>query len=329
MKILFVTNMYPNPDNRNPGPFVVSQATSLRNQGHTVDVLYIAGHRSKLNYVTAAYRVFRSTTLDRYDIVHAHYGLSGVPALFRRAAPLVVTLHGSDALSGRFQPMVSRIVCRFADAVIAVSPNVASVIPGEVIPCGVDLDMFKPVPREEARTLLSLPPDKTLILFPFDPKRPEKRFDVAQSTVRRLDSAGHPFELLVVSSVSHDRMRLYYSAADALLLCSDSEGSPTSVKEALACNLPVVSTDVGDVRQIMRGIAGTEVCAQDVDSLAQGLVRVLAYRATNGFNGRPSMKRYDQNDIALAIANVYRRVLDLHARKRPHLGRAVTDPPSR
>jgi teichuronic acid biosynthesis glycosyltransferase TuaC len=104
-------------------------------------------------------------------------------------------------------------------------------------------------------------------------------------------------------------MPWYYSAADVMLLCSESEGSPTSVKEALACNLPVVSTDVGDVREIMDGIDGCEICAANVECLAQGLKRVLSRRIDKPFESRLSMRRYDQSQVVAAIVKVYERVI--------------------
>jgi glycosyltransferase involved in cell wall biosynthesis len=116
-------------------------------------------------------------------------------------------------------------------------------------------------------------------------------------------------ELLAVWNVPNTQMPLYYSAADVMILCSDSEGSPTSVKEALACNLPIVSTDVGDVRTILQGIDGVEVCAQDAASLAEGLARVLKRNGAVPFRGRFAMDRYDQSKTGQALIRVYEKAL--------------------
>jgi glycosyltransferase involved in cell wall biosynthesis len=105
-------------------------------------------------------------------------------------------------------------------------------------------------------------------------------------------------------------MPWYYSAADAMILCSDSEGSPTAVKEALACNLPVVSTDVGDVAEIVDGIAGIQICEQTADSLGEGLKKVLHPPAGVVFDGRSAMRRYSQENIIQAILHVYRRAIE-------------------
>src|SRR6267378_125149 len=95
------------------------------------------------------------------------------------------------------------------------------------------------------------------------------------SAVDRLTEEGLAAELITVFGVDNREMPWHYSAADAMILCSDSEGSPTSVKEALACDLPVVATDVGDIHEIMSGIAGTRICTQEVSEIAHGLREVL------------------------------------------------------
>lgn len=307
LKILFVTNMYPDAANPGAGAFVYQQAQCLRREGHHVDVLRVEGQRSRLEYITAAVEVSSKTRATPYDVVHAHYGLSGFPALFRWKTPLVVTLHGSDALRGRMQPFISRVVCSFADEVIVVSKGISERIDGEIIPCGVDLNVFRPLDRIQTRTRLGLPPRAKIILFPFDPARKIKRYDLAQNAVAALQDPNT--QILTVFGKSNEDMPLYYNAADVMILCSESEGSPTSVKEALACNLPVVSTDVGDVREIVQGIEGCEICHDDVQSLAQGIGQVLGRGTTKPFDGSVAMQRYDQKRVITAIINVYNRAI--------------------
>jgi len=248
-------------------------------------------------------------------VVHAHYGLTGVPALFRHNAPLVITLHGSDALVGWFEPLISRWACRRADATILVSRRMSHQIPGEVIPCGVDLGTFAPRDRAEARRRTGLTLENKYVLFPFDPQRKVKRFDLASAAVQRLAERGEHADLISVWKVNNREMPWLYSAVDAMILCSDSEGSPTSVKEALACNLPLVTTDVGDVREITDGIAGVEICARNPEALANGLTRAMQPKPGFVFNGRSAMARYSQDKMAAAILGVYRRAME-HAATR-------------
>lgn len=307
LKVLFVTNMYPDSANPASGAFVFQQAEHLRKAGHQVDVVHIKGSSSRLNYLKTTIDVFSRTRTESFDVVHAHYGLSGFPALFRYKTPLVITLHGSDALSGWIQPCISKAVCLFADAVIAVSKGICAKIGGEVIPCGIDLTVFRPHDRMAARNRLGLPLRGRLVLFPFDPLRQIKRYDLARGAVERL---GDPdTHILTVWGKQNEEMPWYYSAADVMLLCSKSEGSPTSVKEALACNIPVVSTDVGDVREIVDGIDGCEICDSKTESLAQGLKRVLDRQVGNSFEGHLSMQRYDHSRVIAAIVKVYDRVI--------------------
>lgn len=321
LKVLFVTNMYPDDDHPASGAFVSQQAEHLRKAGHQIDVLHIQSSKSRLKYLTSPVDVFARTRNKSYDVVHAHYGLSGFPALFRYETPLVITLHGSDALVGRIQPLISKTVCSFADAVIVVSKGISARIAGEIIPCGIDLEVFRPRDREAARARLGLPLRGKLVLFPFDPLRKIKRYELARAAVAALRDP--EIQLLTVSGKPNEEMPWYYSAADAMVLCSESEGSPTSVKEALACNLPVVSTDVGDVREIMDGIDGCVICADNADDLAQGLKRVLGRGTSNPFAGRLSMARYDQSRVVAAIVRVYERVIHnrcagCHQEPRPH-----------
>ena len=309
MRILVVTNMYPSPERPAYGAFVWQQVEQLRQLGHTVDVVNILGFQSKMNYLKAPLEILRKTSEVAYDIVHSHYGYSAFPAWFRLQAPLVITLHGSDVLGNAFERSCTWWISHFADAVIIVSEEMRRRIPGIVIPCGVDLNVFRPYNRDEARARLRWPKDRYLVLFPWDPARPEKRFDLAKAAVDQLVQEGVDAELVTVFDAVNADMPWYYSAADAMLLCSNQEGSPTSVKEALACNLPVVATDVGDIRELLGGVAGTRICAQEVCTIARNLREVLDLSRNGEFLGRATMAEYDQALIVEKIVGVYTEVL--------------------
>jgi glycosyltransferase involved in cell wall biosynthesis len=297
---------------------VEHQAEQLRQFGHTVDVVNILGFQSKFNYLKGMLEVRHTTGQTAYDVVHAHYGYSAFPAWFRRHAPLVMTLHGSDILGSRFQRWCSRGIARLADAVIVVSEEMRRRIPGIVIPCGVDLQVFKPYHRDDARARLGWPKEKYLILFPFDPVRLVKRYDLARAAVAQVVQMGVDAELVTVFRVPNQEMPWCYSAADAMLLCSDREGSPTSVKEALACNLPVVATDVGDVQEILRGVAGARICTQDISDIARHLRAVLAISRSGTFEGRVAMARYDQSLTVDKLVGVYTAVRDRFSTRAAH-----------
>ena len=309
LSILFVTAMYPHAERPGDGAFVMHQAHHLRSLGHRVTVVHVRGYQSRWNYVRGAFRVFFATWRSQYDVVHVHYGLTGICALFRWRTPMVVTLHGSDVLQGALEPLVSRVVSNLADATIVVSPELAARCAGTIIPCGVDLETFRPIDRARARQELGLLGNGQLVLFPFNPERRVKRYDLAEGAVQMLRARGLDVGMLSVWTVTNERMPLYYSAANVMVLCSDTEGSPTSVKEALACDLPVVSTDVGDLRSMFVGIDGVEICEQNVEALAAGLERALRRSEQIVFNGRSAMSRFDQPRTAQALVDVYRTVV--------------------
>jgi teichuronic acid biosynthesis glycosyltransferase TuaC len=301
--------MYPSPEKPAYGAFVWQQAQQLRQSGHTVDVINILGFESKLNYLKGAIEVLQKTRGTSYDIVHAHYGLSAFPAWFRVQPPLVITLHGGDVLGSGLERFLSHIIWRFADTVIVVSEEIRRRIPGIVIPCGVDLNVFRPCDRHEARSRLGWSMDKHIVLFPFDPARPVKRYDLARAAVEQVRRAGVDVELVTVCNVENREMPWYYSAADVMILSSDREGSPTAVKEALACNLPVVATDVGDLREILGGVDGTRISTHEVSDIARNLREVLAVSRSGRFEGRTAMMRYDQAVTIQRIISVYKDVL--------------------
>lgn len=327
LSVLVVTAMYPHAEQPGNGAFVKHQVENLRALGHRVTVIHVRGYRSGWNYLTGAARVLWETFRHRYDLVHAHYGLTGLSALFRWRTPLVVTLHGSDVLQGAWQPWVSCIVSKLSAATIAVSPEIAGKCSGTVIPCGVDLDAFRQMDRSKARRELGLPAHQKIVLFPFNPRRQVKRYDIATTAVDLLKSRGIDVSIVTVWNAANERMPVYYSAADVMVLCSDTEGSPTSVKEALACGLPVVSTDVGDVRSIMAGIDGTEICEQTPMGVAAAIERVLLRPGLTPFHGRTAMRRFDQAAVAASIIRVYRTVAraghrpvsTLRARRSPNI----------
>jgi glycosyltransferase involved in cell wall biosynthesis len=305
--------MYPTADRPVAGVFVERQVSALRALGHHVDVAVVDGWRTKRAYAAALGELARRSRRG-YDVVHAHYGLTGLAAAFVRP-PLVVTLHGSDALVGRIQPFLSRLACRRAAAIIAVSPPIAARVAGirrrgvgprvpvHVIPCGVDMERFRSIGRGAARAALALDPTHRYVLFPFDPARPVKRADIARAVVRALRATDPTVELLVASGIPHAEMPLYYAAADVMLLCSDSEGSPTSVKESLACDTPVVSVDVGGVREMLDGVRGAAVCDRDVPALAAATRRVLD--DATPFEGRHAAARFDERVLAQRITELY------------------------
>ncbi|NOZ27279.1 MAG: glycosyltransferase family 4 protein [Chloroflexi bacterium] len=308
MHVLLVTNMYPTPDRPAAGIFVAEQVASLERLGVTFDVLYVDGRRSSLNYAWGVPRLWAQLRRARYDLIHAHYVFSGWIARLQWGRPLVLTHHGIEVLTGWTAPLC-RWASRWADQVIVVSQamqRALAPIPSHVIPCGVDLTLFRPGDRAAARAALGLEPDRPLVLFAGD-LRPEKRYPLAQAAVAHLRAMGTDAALVTLTGQPHDRVPLYMQACDVLILTSTHEGSPMVVKEAMACNLPVVSVDVGDVAEVIGGTEGCVVAEADPEKLAMGLQRALAHGRTNG---RAAVERFDLDRVARQVLEVYRMVME-------------------
>jgi glycosyltransferase involved in cell wall biosynthesis len=242
-----------------------------------------------------------------YDLIHANYGLTGPAALAQPTKNVVLSLWGSD-LYGRYAP-VSKLCARLADAVIVMSEEMAAAVPADchVIPHGVDFDLFRPMDQSTAQSDLGWNSDVAHVLFPYATTRPEKDFPRAERVVETAgEQVDREVELHAMHDIAHDRMPVYMNAADALLLTSEHEGSPNSVKEALACGLPVVSTDVGDVRERLSGVSPSAVGTTD-RALVSGLVDVLEREARS--NGREQARDLSLERMAQRIDDVYDSVL--------------------
>jgi teichuronic acid biosynthesis glycosyltransferase TuaC len=318
-RVLVVTNMYPVPDRPALGIFVQEQVESLRAQGLEVDVLFVDGPANKLNYLWGIFRFRRQIARLRYDLVHAHYVFSGIIALAQRGLPVVTTFHSGEVLEGSFQRTLSRLVSARAELNIAVSTEVMQRLRGRccVIPCGVDLKRFRPVDIDEARSRLNLPADRKLVLFAAA-MRPEKRFDLVQEAFALLQRRLPDAQLVVVSNQPPEMVPLYMNACDVLVLASRKEGSPQVVKEAMACNLPIVSTAVGDVAEVIAGTEGCYICTADPQDIADKLAVALTFgRRTDG---RKGVEDLSLERVAQRIVEAYGEVLTRRGVSRRRTG---------
>ncbi|OGO31579.1 MAG: hypothetical protein A2Z29_02815 [Chloroflexi bacterium RBG_16_56_11] len=310
MRVLVVTNMYPSPEKPAFGTFVKEQVESLRREGADVDVFFFDGTQNKMNYVKAYFRFWAQISHRRYDIIHAHYVLSGMVARAQFLLPVVLTHHGLEVFT-TWQRFPSRFLTPLVDRAILVSEEQKRKLKCrnvEIIPCGVDLAFFKPEPRDEARRRFNLPLDKKLVLWVGNHRRPEKRFDIVEAAVAIAREKDPAIELTLVSGLPHEVVPGYMNAGDVLLLVSDAEGSPMAIKEAMACNLPVVSVPVGDVPEVIGDTEGCYLCSQDPSDVADKLLLALAHPGRT--QGREKVRSLDEAVIARRIISLYRDVLD-------------------
>ncbi|HEU4681004.1 MAG TPA: glycosyltransferase family 4 protein [Gemmatimonadales bacterium] len=321
LRVLMVTSDWLWNSWGGPAVFIARQAEFLRREGVQVDLFPFRGARQPGNYAAAWQEVQRRLDSGSYDLVHAQFGQSGLTALPRRL-PLVVTFRGDDlegiiGENGRYIPagwllrLISRTVARHADAAIVVSEHMKRHLPrsvdAHVLPSGIDLTLFRPEPQTEARRRLGLPAGERLILFVGNPELARKRFGLAQQAVDLVNRV-IPARLVVGWEKPHQEIAALMNACDALVCTSMQEGSPNAVKEAMACNLPVVSVPVGDVPLRMAGVEGCELCANErVETIAAGIERVL--RRGGRSKGRNAVENLDERLLTLRLIDIYRSVL--------------------
>jgi glycosyltransferase involved in cell wall biosynthesis len=321
MRILMITPQL--PTRTRPGTMAPTarQIASVRAAGAEVDVLEITGVQ-KLKYLQALPRLW--SLARAVDLIHAHYGYCGWLARSHLRKPVVVSFMGDDLLgtpdaTGRVSGLSKFVVrgdcwiARTVDAVIVKSPEMAQIvapIKAHIIPNGVDLHTFRPMDAHAARALLGWTEGKRYILFAGCPDAPRKGFPLARATVMRaVTHMAEPMELVPLWEVAPERVPLYMNACDALLMTSFVEGSPNVVKEAMACNLPVVSVPVGDVPELLTGVKGGVICPRQAEALGAALVRLL--RDGQRSAGRLALRRQglDQESVARKIMTVYAEVL--------------------
>ncbi len=308
MRILILTNMYPTPTTPMAGIFVAEQVESMRRRGIEIDVLFVDGARGWGEYLRGFGRVRRAVVDRRYDLIHAHYVFSGIMALAQRRAPILLTHHGIEVQAGWTAPLCRWTSARVARTVVT-SRRVHLALgrpDAEIVPCGVDIELFRPMPQAEARELLGLSSQAPLVLFA-GMRRPEKRFDLVEAAVDRLRRVRPEVQLVVAEREPHKRMPLFMNACDVLVLASKAEGSPMVVKEAMACNMPVVSVDVGDVAELIRDTAGCAIVSRDASSIAAGLAGALDFGGRTA--GREVMAALSLDAVAARLEGIYRNVV--------------------
>jgi glycosyltransferase involved in cell wall biosynthesis len=246
---------------------------------------------------------------SKYDIIHAHYSLSGIVAGLSSANPLIVSLMGSDAhLSGLFKTLTLYFYRRFWKATILKSIEMNSHLGLKsfiLLPNGVDTIRFTPMNKNEARKRLNFRANEKIVVFIANPSRVEKNFKLAEDAIALLKSQN--IKLIPVFNVPNTEIPLYLNAADALILTSLYEGSVNVVKEAMACNIPVISTDVGDVKENLNGVINCFIS----ESIPQQFAEHIAKAVNNAVrsNGREKIFKLglDSESVAKKLIHLYEK----------------------
>jgi glycosyltransferase involved in cell wall biosynthesis len=301
------------PDAAHPerGRFVRDQAKALRGLDDVEVVLheFPPGPRALVAAALDLRRRFSGGAgVDRFDVVHAHFGLTAWPAMAVPARIRALTVHGTDLSHPRTRLATLAALPRIdllaapSEALLPAMPRRAAART-QLLPCGVDLERFRALPRHEARERLGLDPERPYLLFPADPGRAEKRHDLAAALARSVE-----VELLSLGGVDPERVPLWVNAASAVLVPSDREGFGLAVLEALACDVPVLATPVGAHQQALQGVEGTLCAPFELERWQQALQPHLVDPDPR-ISGRDSAQRFSVAAMAAAVASAWRAAL--------------------
>ncbi|MFT4048954.1 MAG: glycosyltransferase [Solirubrobacterales bacterium] len=309
MRVLIVSNMYPTRERPEFGVFVRDQLEALgRIEGIEPELYVFEGGGIKA--YRKAVKPLKAHLKERsYDVVHAHYGLTGWVARKAGAKPLLVTLHGTDVYDKR-AGRVSRSVAKKADQVAVVSEELGGALgklktkrPIAVMPTGVNLSRFDQRPREQARKTLGIDPEGSYVLFPFNPDRPVKHYDRALEVAGQIED----LEVLTLGNVPPDEVVNYMNAVDATLVPSEYEGFGLAALETLACNTPVVATRTGMAPALLDDVAGCHCIDWDPGAWTAAVESILEDPDPR-VDGRPVAERWSTDAMARRLVDLYQRI---------------------
>jgi glycosyltransferase involved in cell wall biosynthesis len=301
MKVLFVTNMYPKGGNDYYGIHVKEQIDSL----NTIEkqVYFINGRDKKYNYITSVINILRLLRSKEIDIVHIHFGLSGLFLLFTKKlkSKIIVTLHGSDFnTKSRFRKYINRSVLRKANKIIVVNDFMLASLNKECavkIPCGINTAFFQPSGNYRQS-------EEFIIGFPGSPTRIEKNYKLFCDIISELNKQNLKIKVCVFDKLTRAEVLDSLNSLDLLLLTSTSEGSPQIIKEAMSCNIPIISTQVGDVKHLLDGVKNSFVIDSfEVEPFIQPVKFIHSLpKADRVSNGRDRIIDLKLDNISVANA---------------------------
>lgn len=326
MKVYIITTEWPTCENPFAVPFLTHHVSLLSDSGVAVEVFHFQGKKNPLIYIKSWCKIRKTAFWKEADILHAHWGQSAFIALFSKKR-LVITYHGSDlqgiigknqnnTIQGIILKTFSQLVAHKADYCITVSQKLNELLSSKCkniksLPIGIDTEEFYPMDKKSCRKRLNLDNEAKIVLFISDPNRTEKRFSLARDAVDEYQKL-HPdkrITLLMVNGIDHSMVPSYINSGDALILTSTHEGSPTVVKEALACKLPIVSFDVGDVAERISNVDGCYLCKEET---IECLVKGLEVAITHGPLGDlpiNAIKNLDERNNVSEVIEIYKTLV--------------------
>lgn len=291
-------------------PFIVEQVEALKKQGCTIEFFGLQG-KGLLGYLRNLPLLKKKIKAFCPDVIHAHYGLSGLFANLQRHVPVVTTYHGSDINDKKVLPF-SKMAMRLSAWNVFVSRKTLEIAKPKkkyiLLPCGIDLSDLQLTDRAESRRKMGLQDDRKYILFAGAFDIPVKNAPLAKDTVACLQE--NQTELLELKGYTREEVILLMCAADAFLMTSLTEGSPQVIKEAMACGCPIVSVDVGDVKERVEGLEGCFVSdSRNPNDLANLLGKAFAFGSKTDGRKKIVADRLDNRLVAKQLFEIYERVL--------------------
>lgn len=301
--------------------FVRRQLRSLERIGVEVHEIYLRSRASPTSLIRTWRQLKREIAEFRPHILHSHYGtVTSFLCAMTEGAPLVITFRGSDLvphpsagwLRGQFTTVLSQFSVLRARRVICVSCQLRDRLwwgkrKAVVLPSGVNLKLFCPMPIQEARAVLGWDLSERIVLFCGGTEPAAKGLGLIRAAMNYAVQSIGPIRLFNLDgTLAPETIPLYLNAADCLAFASFREGSPNIIKEAIACNLPIVSVEVGDVSERLAGIYPSQIVRRDAIEFGAALVEVLKTRKRT--NGLERVAEYSEEAVASVLRSVYEEI---------------------
>lgn len=320
LRVLMVTGVYPTPMRPHAGTFIHTLVEALRAAGVEVEVIHPGPGPVFWRYLIAIIQIWLKVWRGNFAIVHGHYGQWCFFARLQWKVPVVAAFLGDDLLGtvtargghsrkGALIVRLSRWLCRHVDVALVKSEEMqvaAGCSEVQVLPDGIDFKLFRPLERAQMREELGWKRDGYYVLFGNNPTIPVKNVQLARASIEYLAQQGVQAELVIANGLPQTQLVRYINACNAVILPSHAEGSPNIVKEAMACNVPVVTTDVGDVSDVIWSTRGCSVCPPNPEAFALGLLRAFQQREPT--TGRADIAHLETSIIAQQMIELYRQI---------------------
>ena len=286
--------------------FIEEQVVSLQETGVETDYFTVEG-KGIGGYLRNRKALLRKIEEFKPDLIHAHYGLSGLLANLQRSVPVLTTYHGSDINNPKVLPFskLNMLLSAYSIFVSEKTQKKANLKKNyALIPCGVDVHLFNIADKQAARVLLHLDATKKYILFAGSFTNQVKNPVLAIEAAKMLPEV----TLLELNGYTREQVVLLMNAVDVVLMTSFTEGSPQFIKEAMACNCPVVSVPVGDVPEVLAGVSGCFLSSYEPADVAEKLQLALAYGKRTEGRKRILELGLDSATVASRIKELYEEV---------------------